>query len=166
MDNFPDKRYLQYDLSEALLLRFEKNLSFQQIADHYGIPKSTIHSRLQAFIRLLEDPELNRVYAERRADFLNAAEASLLSRMFDDQKLKDASVNNIAYAFDKIQAARRLEQGLSTANTASNVRVKLMPTEEQDALKRALASMFAIPEMEGKLGAGPDLAEKADPIDV
>ena len=39
----------------------------------------------------------------------------------DEEKLKKASLNNVAYAFNQIHTARRLEQGLSTGNVAISI---------------------------------------------
>ena len=51
-----------------------------------------------------------------RIQILTGIEAELLRHLADPDRLKKASINNLAYAFYQINNARRLEEGRSTQN--------------------------------------------------
>lgn len=57
-------------------------------------------------------------YKKNRIEVLQGIQVKLLSQINED-KLKKASVNNIAYAFQQFHTAERLESGQSTSNTLS-----------------------------------------------
>lgn len=47
---------------------------------------------------------------------MSAAEEQLIASLLDPDKIAKASLNNVAYAFQQIHTARRLEEGKSTEN--------------------------------------------------
>jgi len=106
----------KFPLSEAIKLRIENRLTFKEIADRYGVSKQAVHSKLRKFIRILGEPDINNAYKEQRKQILSATERVLIESMLDPTKLKNASLNNIAYSFQQIHTARRLEEGHSTQN--------------------------------------------------
>jgi hypothetical protein len=52
-------------------------------------------------------------------------EWTLLRDMVDSDKRKRASLNNVAYAFQNIHNARRLESNQSTSNVAVDIQERL-----------------------------------------
>ena len=120
------------DLAKALKLRFKKGWTFQMIADHFQVKKQTIHNLLYKYSKMLATPAELEGYDNSRADILNGVEWKLIEKLLDTDKLKKASLNNVAYAFQAITTARRLESGKSTANVAVNVEQALA-----DALRKS-----------------------------
>ena len=110
------KVYNRVDIGKALKLRFQNNLSFQEIGKQLGVTGDAVHKRLKKFKKLISDPEANKAYEENKTNFLAAAEQELLVNLVDDKKIKDASLNNIAYAFQQVSNFNRLAQDKSTQN--------------------------------------------------
>ena len=136
--NAVDKAPPKVDLSEALTLRLVNKLTYQQIADRYNVSKQAIQQRLSTFIATIDDPELNRAYKDNIVNILQAGERVLFTDLLDPAKRASASLNNTAYAYDKVAMHRRLEQGLSTANVstrdvAQSVAEELRKVQEQIA---------------------------------
>ena len=104
------------DTNKLLKLRLEKHLTYDQIAELTGMPKTTVYERLSWFEKLVKDPEQLQAYREQRGVLLSGVEAQLLTELANSDKLEKASLNNVAYAFGQIHTARRLEEGKSTSN--------------------------------------------------
>ena len=67
---------------------------------------------------------------------MNGVELKMLENLADDGRLKKASVNNLAYAFQNLHNARRLESGQSTANVGINIESRLSKAIQDAADKR------------------------------
>ncbi|MCB2191377.1 MAG: helix-turn-helix domain-containing protein [Deltaproteobacteria bacterium] len=102
------------DLAEALRLRLQRGLTYQEIADRLGCAKSTVYTSINNVLKLVDDPQANRAFSENQVNILQGTERVLIGELLDHEKLKRASVNNLAYAFTQIHNARRLEAGMST----------------------------------------------------
>jgi len=120
-DDIMDKPEGKLDISRALMLRLNNKLSYQQIANILDAPKSTVHASLKPFIALIENPKAAEAYGDNRAPLLNSIEMGILCKLMDEDKVKKATLGNMAYALDKITQARRLEEGKSTANVDARV---------------------------------------------
>ena len=103
-----------FNLAKAIQLRYKNGLSLQEIADYFDIPKTTLDCRLNAVLRFLPDAEEVEMYRQNKAALLDALEWKVYVNMSDEQKLKDASFNNLAYGFQNICTQNRLEKGLAT----------------------------------------------------
>ena len=103
-----------FDLPTAIKLRFVNRLSLNEIADHFNVPKATVFDRLSKITNLLPDPEEIQAYVDHKSKMLDALEYKTYINMLDEQKLKDASFNNLAYGFQNICTQNRLEKGLAT----------------------------------------------------
>jgi len=102
------------DMGKALVLRFCKGLSYQEIANQFGCNKQAVQQRFKALPDILSVQN----YEAKRSKLLSAVELALGSQLLDSTKLKKASLNNVAYSFGQIHHARRLEDELSTSNIA------------------------------------------------
>jgi predicted DNA-binding protein YlxM (UPF0122 family) len=111
-----DLKVDKVNLLEALQLRYINKLTYQQIADKYGVTKQAIEQRLSAFKDKFGDSQEIQLYDTNRGSLLTLAEKDLLTNMLDPSKLSKATINNLAYAFQQVFNARRLEEGKSTAN--------------------------------------------------
>ena len=110
------KGSVQLDLQKIVTYRLKNKLSYRQIGAVMGVSKDTIKDRLKPLKRLLKDPAAVDIYRENRADMMDAIERELATQILDEDKLKSASVNNIAYAMAQLNNIGRLERGQSTAN--------------------------------------------------
>jgi predicted DNA-binding protein YlxM (UPF0122 family) len=131
-----DLKVDKVNLLEALQLRYINKLTYQQIADKYGVTKQAIEQRLSAFKDKFGDSEEINLYTSNRGSLLTLAEKDLLTNMLDPSKLSKATINNLAYAFQQVFNARRLEQGKSTANLHGIYGLVLqLDREERKAVK-------------------------------
>ena len=118
-----DKLIDKNALTEIFKLRFKNKLTFKEIGKIYNVSPQAIHQRIKSLIKLLNNPELDQAYADNRVDLLNSAERILLSTLIESDKLKDASLNNVAYSLKQIHDMRRINADLSTGNEAIKIEV-------------------------------------------
>jgi len=155
-DTSLDNQRVVIDVNKALKLRIEHNLSYRDIADKLGVSKSAVHQALQRFHKLITNPESVIAYRENKANLLDAVELELVSNLADSEKLKKASINNLAYSISQIDHIKRLERNQSTANIAYSDGVR-----HHDSLKAQLA------ENESKLARyGIDNTDLVEGIDT
>ena len=123
----------EFDLAEAVKLRISNCMSFGSISKYYGVPKATIIHRLRKIMGLISDPQGNLAYERSRAAIMTGVERVLVEQLLSTDKLKSASLNNVAYTLSQVTAARRLEEGKSTDN--QSVSVRIVRFGEQDQLE-------------------------------
>lgn len=83
------------DLHQALKLKVENGLSYQEIADYFGVKKQSIHSLLRPYI---PDSANVKVFRDHKADILSAQQMRVLGAM-TDADLKKASAKDKALIF-------------------------------------------------------------------
>ena len=106
------------DIAKAIKLRMQNHMSYQDIGNVFGVTRSAIQKELKPLLCFLDNPEATQHYRENRADFIDNVERVLTTHMVDEDKLKAASINNLAYATAQLNNIGRLERGQSTANVA------------------------------------------------
>ena len=106
------------DVLKALELRTKKGLTYPEIAKYMGVTKQAVHAALKRFNTLLMQPGELDAFRGAKADLLESAEARLLNEVIDPDKMRKASINNVAYALGQVSNIARLEKGLSTSNVA------------------------------------------------
>ena len=111
-----DKDVDKINLVEALQLRFVNKLTYKQIGEKYGVSAQAVEQRISRFKEKFGDSEEIQQYTSNRDGILTVVEREILSRIVDPSKLEKATINNLAYAFQQVFNARRLEEGKSTAN--------------------------------------------------
>lgn len=109
-----------WNLEEAIKLRINKNYSYEKLATHFNMPSSTVHHRMKVFNTLLTGHEL-KSFRVNRSDLLDSVEANLLSNMLDKDKIKGASLNNLAFSLRQTAELGRLERGQATANVEVHI---------------------------------------------
>ncbi len=112
----PIQRRGKIDALKAYQLRVQHRMSYQQIADHLDCSKGSVIQRLKQFSETVHSPEDKAAFESIRAQAMTAVEEQLIASLLDTDKLAKASLNNVAYAFQQIHTARRLEEGKSTEN--------------------------------------------------
>lgn len=116
---------------QAIKLRSEGR-TYQEIADKFGVTRQAIHQKLQHIASYLS-PEAMQAYEHSKGRALSVAEQVLLESIIDKAKLEKASLNNIAYAFQQVYSANRLEQGKAT----ENIGVAMLLQDSQQARNEA-----------------------------
>ena len=111
------------DINLAIQYRYKNQLTYQDIADRFGVTRQAIEQRLARVTKLIGDPEENQAYDNNRAYFLNGIERQLLNQIVDKNKIKKATLGNVAYAVDKVNNILRLERGQSTLNQAVQINI-------------------------------------------
>ena len=102
-----------------------QGLSFKQIGTLLGYAGAYCFRVYQKFNELLPRPEILEAYSHNRIDLLNSTELLMLENLHDRDKLKDASLNNVAYSLGQVSNLRRLEAGQSTSNVGISIEAKL-----------------------------------------
>jgi hypothetical protein len=101
-----------------VLQRTVSGQSRATVAEAVGITRTGVHEIISkfkgVFTALDQVPDFRAV----KAELLDAGQLTLLHSMMDKQKLADASLYQVAQAFDILYKACRLEQGKSTSNQA------------------------------------------------
>ena len=143
----PNKPSNRIDLAEALRLRLQRGLTYQEIADRLGCAKSTGYTSINNVLKLVDDPQANQAFAQNQVNILQGTERVLIGNLLDPEKLKKASVNNLAYAFTQVHNARRLEAGMSTEQVDIHLAYeqarerKRKIGEHMEAIKQRLAEL-------------------------
>ncbi|MEE9354189.1 MAG: hypothetical protein V3U75_01230 [Methylococcaceae bacterium] len=112
------------DIGKALKLRIDKDMTYAQIAavlskeTGQSLTKQAVWARLRPFTKLIDDPTAVRAYENNKETLLSAVEQRLLVEMVDPDKLKSASLNNVAYSFKELFNANRLQRDKSTSNVS------------------------------------------------
>ena len=103
------------DLAEVIKLKDVNNLSYNQIGKQLGYSGPYIHKAYNKFKDLVQDTDTSNNFSDNRVRILSSIEMNMLQDMVDKDKRTKASLNNVAYAFNQIHTARRLEEGKGVA---------------------------------------------------
>ena len=103
------------DIRKVLKLKDVNGLSFAEIARALDYSEPYIHKVYKAFKSFMPSGEISESYETNRSNLLSGMEYKLLQNLAKEDKLKKASLNNVAYAFNQIHTARRLEEGKGIA---------------------------------------------------
>lgn len=134
----------KYDFRKLFRLRYQNQLTLDEISELSGVPRSTLSMLYAEVDKFIKNPEALTIYDCNKPQFLKSMEYTLLQEMMDEDKRKKASLNNVAYAFQQIHVARRLEEGLSTGNLAVNVEKTLQNAHEKAQKMRDKLSESAV----------------------
>ncbi len=129
IDRDIDRRSKGIPLRTIVEMRLQ-GLSGAEIARRLGISKQAVSQRLKGLMGQLDGDKLE-AYRAHRVAALESIEEGLLSELVNEDRMKKATLGNVAYAFTQIHNARRLEAGESTANlslAAIVARVEARPT--------------------------------------
>lgn len=112
------------DIAAALKMRRMQGMTYEQIAKSLGCTRQAVQQRLATIEKLLGDKEEIKEYQNSKSEILTAVEMQLINKMLDKQTLKNASLNNTAYAFQQVFNANRLENGKSTVNASVHISIQ------------------------------------------
>jgi predicted DNA-binding protein YlxM (UPF0122 family) len=119
------------DLKKAIELRYKNQLTMPEIAEIFGVTKQAVHQQLSKVDKLIKGDMHLEAFRQNRINILEGAEFELISDLLDQERRQKASLNNVAYAFNQVHNARRLESGQSTANIGVSVESRLNKALEQ-----------------------------------
>lgn len=102
------------DMSDVFRLYYKHDLSYREIGEKYNTSAQNIQQRLSRFTSVLPTREEISTYRQNKSQILEAVELRLIDNLVDADKLKQASLNNVAYAFQQVATQNRLEKGLAT----------------------------------------------------
>lgn len=96
-----------------------KNVDIATIAAATGLDRTTVRKRIKRYSQVFVEIRNVPAFQSARATLLNAAELTLLKSCVSPSAIRKASLNNRAYTYRQVHDARRLEEGKSTANVAT-----------------------------------------------
>ena len=131
----PNKTERKLDLIALYKLRVVNQLSYGDLARHFGVAKSTIHAALTRLNKLCPNPEAVKAFEGVEATVLTATKERLLASLLDEECIQKASLNNRAFAFSQVANHERLVKGHSTANV--NILSKLVEEADRNLFKEA-----------------------------
>lgn len=143
-----DKPRDKIDISVAFKLRYKNGLTFQEIADKFGVTKQAVHLALSSLTKHLPDAEEIEAYRQNKSQILEGVEKVLIDKMLDPDTVKSASLNNAAYAYQQISTQNRLEKGLATERIDSlSVTASLSELERRKAdLLKCITIQDVVPD--------------------
>ncbi len=92
-------------------------MTYVQIGEMYGVTKQSVHARIKKVFSHLEEHlngERVKSYEDNRDKILTVAKSIIVDELVNPDKIAKSSVNNLAYAYDKLDHAQRLVRGQVT----------------------------------------------------
>jgi predicted DNA-binding protein YlxM (UPF0122 family) len=155
-DQYPPQKI---NLSEALKFRYQNKLSYQEIADRYGVTKQAVHAKLKKFQDLLMEPDEAEAFRDKEVEIVRNVRFKLLEGMIDPEKIKDASINNLAYAQSQLFRDESVLTGRPTDiydSFSVTANLEDLQKREQELLKKIEVKIVQSgedpPIKEGKVG--------------
>ena len=103
------------DVPKALVLRLKNHLTYNQIGKQFNCDKAAVHRALAPFVEALKDIEAVKAFEENETSLISAAKMKIFTFMVNNETLKKASLNNLAYSYKELDNVKRLEEGKATA---------------------------------------------------
>lgn len=108
-------RRIKLDKEEALHLKLDHGLTYQEIAEMSGTTKQAVHQAIAPLIGNMKEVE---EFKGKRADIFANKQKELLLAL-DDAKVKNMAGRDLVVAAGILFDKERLERGQSTVNLAS-----------------------------------------------
>src|SRR5208283_5903762 len=121
------------DISKALDLRLNHNLSYSKIGKQLGVSAQAVHQRLHKFNKIIDDPEVIDAHDKNTDKLLSGGMFKVLSAALDDKKIKAASTLQLVTSYGVLFDKRRLFNNLAT-----NISVTYDLTSDERKLLQAL----------------------------
>lgn len=120
----PEARNPKVDIGKALKLYLFQGVSQTDIAKMMRCSQQAIQKAIAPFVILLKNPEALQTFRDRKIDLLDSVTMELMENLVVSDKLKKASLNNVAYALTQVHHITQLEKGQPTENIDVDVRYK------------------------------------------
>jgi predicted DNA-binding protein YlxM (UPF0122 family) len=134
------------DVNQALDLKYNRHLSYSEIAAIQGVTPQAVHSRIKDLLPLPEQ----QTYSKHKADILSNVQMRVLSYLDDAamQKMMDKAPGAAALWFNSAFNAEQLERGRPTAIV--DVRSMVMTVDAKiEELQAVLSRKVRLGEPEG-----------------
>ncbi len=105
------------NILQTLDLR-KSGMSLQDIGDIQGVDRQTVALDIARLNKLIPNNTTIESLDKMKVPILKGTMLKLIEGLNSQEKMKDASLNNAAYAFTQIHTALRLEEGKSTSNVS------------------------------------------------
>ncbi len=105
------------NILQTLDLR-KSGMSLKDIGDIQGVDRQTVALDIARLNALIPNNSTIESLDKMKVPILKGTMLKLIEGMNSQDKLKDASLNNAAYAFTQVHTALRLEEGKSTSNVS------------------------------------------------
>lgn len=136
----PEKRPKKVSMRSVIAMA-KDGMKQSEIAEEVGCSRQNVNAIL---LRYGIDKKQADEYEKYQADIIKGKLGKVILNI-DSDRLKKASVNNLAYAADKLHSIYRLETDQSTANLSSNIKVRDMAPDQKARLDEALKTMYSYP---------------------
>ncbi|HKC95044.1 MAG TPA: hypothetical protein VKB81_13590 [Nitrospira sp.] len=83
------------NLPKCWAMRFQKRMTYAQIADHFGCGKSAMARACQKLERFLPDPDQTAAYRDIKGEVLEGIQLQLCASLSDPRKLEKATTNQV-----------------------------------------------------------------------
>ncbi len=110
----PNKISHKFDLAEAMILKYSKGFTYDDLGIHYDMSRDTIHSRFKAFKGALDDKEFNGNFDALETKLCRLGKLKHLVNISHDDTVKNASANNSAYVVGQLNTVQALAEGKPT----------------------------------------------------
>jgi len=110
-------RRVKRNTIEALELH-NNGVTCENIAKLQGVSKATIVRDIRKLTEIIPHNTVLDKLEKHKISLLKTTLYNMLSGINDPDKMKSASLNNVAYALTQIHTALRLEEGKSTSNVS------------------------------------------------
>ena len=128
MNNKTATHYAKVDLEIACKLRFKDKLTYQAIAERLGCTHQSVQAKIKNFLKYLaDDNDLEAIhdnisaYNQHKGELHDLVEYKLLTESVNPKRLKNASVNNVSYAYNNVFRNNQLIKGQATENVDVHV---------------------------------------------
>ena len=101
---------------------YTKKVPVAEIAKLTDSSVPAVYDTIRIFGGIFKELENVGRYRDKKRDLLDAAELAILKKAMQAEKLDQASLSNLAYAFRIFFESNRLESGKSTANIEQHVK--------------------------------------------
>ena len=138
----PANRDRTYDTMDMIVMRLAKGMSLRDIEKITGKSRTAISNRIRKLVSMF-DPESIAAFERHKPNVLSGVEKVLLQDLLDPQKRNDASLNNVAYAYNQVAMQNKLARGQATAivDVGRNIRDIEELKTQADVLINGLLAM-------------------------
>lgn len=114
----PGRKALTQKQAMRIMELKARKIPHEEIARSVNTTLPAVNKLIERFGGVFAELENVKDFREARQDLIDAAQLKTLKSLVDPSKHADASLNQVAYAFDVLYKSNRLEAGKSTQNTA------------------------------------------------
>jgi DNA-binding CsgD family transcriptional regulator len=125
------KHARKIDVKRAVKMRMQGQ-SYGQIAKAFGVTRQSVAYHLRPMTRMLGNTGILEAYQAHKSDLIDGVQLKLVMELLDEEKIKKASLGNVAYSVRQLNDILRLERDLSTSNVAVAHMEAIKTVEEAD----------------------------------